>query len=145
MTIKAKMKATALGALFRDFFLIFLASNRDFGRDYHLRKFHWLLRPIRAQKGWCVVCWQNGDPIFPAFFNFSASISYNAWPKFWHFLFDLGCYSIFLQLKVIIYNNLLWNFVAILKRLKFSSVVCWQTAVIRRVQIINLGMRLFLR
>ena len=46
MAIKAKMKAKDPGPLFMDFWLIFLASRRVFGRDYTHKKFHvfmWLL------------------------------------------------------------------------------------------------------
>ena len=68
MAIKAKIKATALGPLYMDFWPIFLASNRGFGIDYHLKKFHQFLRALNASKAYWTVSPEKACLIFAPFF-----------------------------------------------------------------------------
>ena len=51
MAIKAKIKAKEPGPLSMDFWLIFLASRRVFGRDYHHKKFHVFMRHLSRVRG----------------------------------------------------------------------------------------------
>ena len=54
MAIKAKIKVKDPRPFFMDFWSIFLASRRVFGRDYHHKKFHaflWLISRVRGVGG----------------------------------------------------------------------------------------------
>ena len=54
MAIKAKIKAKDPRPFFMDFWSIFLASRRVFGRDYYHKKFHafiWLPSSFRGVGG----------------------------------------------------------------------------------------------
>ena len=103
MAIKAKIKATALGPLYVNFWLFFFAGKRDFGAFYHPKKFQKFSLSLRAQKGWWTGCCENGRPIFLAFFPLAASISHGKCQLFWNFLFGYGEGNNYTQLKVI-YN-----------------------------------------
>ena len=70
MAIKAKIKAKALGPLHMDFWSIFLASNRVFGIDYHLKKFHQFLRALNASKAYWTASPEKSCLIFALFFAF---------------------------------------------------------------------------
>ena len=87
MAIKAKRKAIALGTLWMDLWLIFLASCGFFGRDYHLKKFHQLLRPLSAQNSCCATNCGEGGLFLWHSFCLSAFISHRKCPNFPDLLF----------------------------------------------------------
>ena len=73
MAIKAKIKAKAPEPLFIDFWSIFLASNRVFGRHYHPKKFQAFLWCIARFRGGCGMNGERVAWIFHSFFNFQPS------------------------------------------------------------------------
>ena len=87
LVIQAKIKATALEPLSTDFFAIFLARSRVFGRDYHLKKFHQLLRPLSAQNSCCATNCGEGRLFLWHSFCLSAFISHRKCPNFPDLLF----------------------------------------------------------
>ena len=69
MAIKAKIKARALGPLYMDLWLSFLAGKRDLGMDYLTKKFHTFPWFLGAQKCWWTVAAKMGAPFFWVFFH----------------------------------------------------------------------------
>ena len=74
MAIKAKIKARALGPLYMDLWLSFLASKRDLRIVYEHKKFHSFWWSISWSNCYWADFWGEGRPIFWHFFAFRPSI-----------------------------------------------------------------------